>query len=73
MSVREDDPVLQALEEGSAVQASEIGTVFKVLNGKADKAANDESHARLWFFLRISLLAIATGAMGVLVAKAFGL
>ena len=56
-----------------AVQASEIGTVFNVLNGKADKAANDASHARLWLFLRISLLAIATGAMGVLVAKAFGL
>ncbi len=69
----EGQQLMHACHERTEVQASEIGTVFKVLNGKADKAANDESHARLWFFLRISLLAIATGAMGVLVAKAFGL
>jgi hypothetical protein len=69
----EGQKLMHACHERTEVQASEIGTVFKVLNGKADKAANDEAHKRLWLFLRISLLAIATGALGVLVVRAFGM
>ena len=69
----EGQKLMHACHERTEVQASEIGTIFKVLNGKADKAANDEAHKRLWLFLRISLLAIATGALGVLVARAFGM
>ncbi len=69
----ESQALLHACHERTEVHENEIGVAFKLLNGKASKEANDEAHARLWLFLRISLLAIATGAMGVLVVKAFGL
>lgn len=69
----EGQKLMHACHERTEVQANEIGTIFRVLNGKADKAANDEAHKRLWLFLRISLLAVAMGALGVLVAKAFGI
>jgi hypothetical protein len=54
------------------VQESEIGTLFKIANGKADRSANDEAHKRLWLFLRISLVAIGMGALGALVLRALG-
>jgi hypothetical protein len=43
-----------------------------MLNGKACKAENDEAHARLWLFLRMSLLAIAAASLGALILKALG-
>lgn len=58
------------VREKSRIQENEIGTVLGALAGKADAKANDESHSRLWLFLQISLLAIAAGAIGVLLAKA---
>ena len=39
----EGQKLMHACHERTEVQASEIGTVFKVLNGKADKAANNEA------------------------------
>jgi len=62
-----------AVREKAEVHEHEIGAIFHVLNGKADRAANDEAHSRLWLFLQISLFAIAAGALGVLLAKAYGL
>ena len=66
----EGQELMHACHERTEVQANEIGTIFKMLNGKACKAANDEAHARLWLFLRISLAAIGMGVLGALVLKA---
>jgi predicted nuclease with TOPRIM domain len=68
----EGQRLMHACHERTEVQANEIGTIFKMLNGKACKAENDEAHKRLWLFLRISLLAIAAASLGALVLKAFG-
>jgi hypothetical protein len=66
----EGQELMHACHERTEVQANEIGTIFRLLAGKSDKAANDESHARLWLFLRISLAAIGMGVLGSLVLKA---
>jgi predicted nuclease with TOPRIM domain len=68
--VDERNGLLHACHERIEVQENEIGTLFKMANGKADKAANDEAHKRLWLFLRISLIAIGMGALGALILKA---
>jgi hypothetical protein len=69
----EGQKLMHACHERTEVQANEIGTLFRIANGKAEKAANDEAHVRLWLVLRLSILAIAMAAVGVLVARAFGL
>jgi len=66
----EGQDLMHACHERTEVQANEIGTIFRLLAGKSDKAANDEAHARLWLFLRISLAAIGMGVLGALVLKA---
>ena len=58
--------------ERTEAHEEEITILFKGLNGKADKEANEAAHSRLWFFMKISLLAIATAAAGMLLLKAFG-
>ncbi|MHC5057778.1 MAG: hypothetical protein ACYTKD_24165 [Planctomycetota bacterium] len=68
----EGNGLLHACHERIKVQESEIGTLFRIANGKAEKAANDEAHAKLWLFLRISLFAIAAASLGALVLKALG-
>ncbi|MHC5059218.1 MAG: hypothetical protein ACYTKD_31580 [Planctomycetota bacterium] len=68
--IDEGQGLMHACHERTEVQANEIETVFKLLAGKSDKAANDEAHARLWLFLRISLAAIGMGVLGSLVLKA---
>ena len=68
----ESQALLHACHERTEVHENEIGVAFKLLNGKASKEANDEAHARLWLFLRISLFAIATAALGGLVLKSLG-
>jgi hypothetical protein len=65
----EHNGLVHACHERIEVQESEIGTLFRIANGKAEKAANDEAHARLWLFLRISLVAIGMGALGGLIVK----
>jgi len=67
----EGQKLMHACHERTEVQANEIGTLFKIANDKAGKTANDEAHARLWFVLRLSILAIAIASVGVLVARAF--
>jgi len=69
----EGQKLMHACHERTEVQASEIGTLFRIASGKSDKAANDEAHARLWLVLRLSILAIAMASVGVLVARAFEL
>ncbi len=69
----EDRGVIAACHERTAVHGHEIGALFNALSGKAGKAANDEAHARLWLMLRLSVLAIAMAAVGVLVARALGM
>jgi len=66
----EGQKLMHACHERTEVQANEIGTLFKIANEKAGKTANDEAHARLWLFLRISLAAIGMGVLGALVLKA---
>ena len=66
----EGQKLMHACHERTEVQANEIGTIFRLLAVKSDKAANDEAHARLWLFLRISLAAIGMGVLGSLVLKA---
>ena len=68
----EGQKLMHTCHERTEVQANEIGTLFRIANGKAEKAANDEAHARLWLFLRISLFAIAAASLGALVLKALG-
>ena len=65
--------LMHACHERTEVHENEIRGIRKALLTKATKAKNDEAHARLWLLLRVSLLAIATGLIGVLVMKAFGL
>jgi len=69
----EGQKLMHACHERTEVQANEIGTLFQIANDKAGKPANDEAHARLWFVLRLSILAIAIASVGVLVARAFEL
>jgi hypothetical protein len=66
----EGQELMHACHERTEVQANEIGTIFRLLAGKSDRAANDEAHARLWLFLRISLAAVGMGVLGSLVLKA---
>lgn len=61
------------VREKTQVHENEIGTVLGALAGKADAKANDEAHKRLWLFLQISLYAIAAGAVGMLLVRAWGL
>ena len=68
----EGQKLVHTCHERIEVQESEIGTLFRIANGKAEKAANDEAHAKLWLFLRISLFAIAAASLGALVLKALG-
>jgi len=58
------------LGDALVVHQNEIGALFGALGSKADARSNDEAHSRLWLFLRISLLAIATAATGAVVVKA---
>jgi len=69
----EHNGMVHACHERTEVHENEIGAIFKVLEGKAGKAANDEAHRRLWLFLRLSLLAIATAAVGAAVVRALAL
>ncbi|MHC5054599.1 MAG: hypothetical protein ACYTKD_07770 [Planctomycetota bacterium] len=66
----EHNGLVHACHERIEVQESEIGALFRIANGKAEKAANDEAHKRLWLFLRISLVAIGMGALGGLMLRA---
>ncbi|MHC5057360.1 MAG: hypothetical protein ACYTKD_22015 [Planctomycetota bacterium] len=66
----EGQKLVHTCHERIEVQESEIGALFRIANGKAEKAANDEAHKRLWLFLRISLVAIGMGALGGLIRKA---
>jgi hypothetical protein len=68
--LEEGQKLMHACHERTEVQANEIGTLFRIASDKAGKAANDEAHARLWLFLRISLAAIGMGVLGSLVLKA---
>ncbi len=70
--LEEHEETARAYREKTEVHDHEIGILFKLNNGKADSKANDEAHSRLWLFLKVSLLAIATGAVGALVAKVYG-
>ena len=70
--LEEHEETARAYREKTEVHDHEIGILFKLNNGKADTKANDEAHSRLWLFLKVSLLAIATGAAGALVAKVYG-
>ena len=70
--LEEHEETARAYREKTEVHDHEIGILFKLDNGKASKAANEEAHTRLWFFLKVSLLAIATGAVGALIAKVYG-
>ena len=71
--LEEGQKLMHACHERTEVQANEIGTLFRIASDKAGRAANDEAHARLWFVLRLSILAIAMASVGVLVARAFEL
>jgi len=58
--------------EKTRVHEREIGLLFKGLNGKADEDKNEDAHAKLWLFVKASLVALATGAISVSIAKLVG-
>ena len=66
-------PACAACRDAAGRHQNEIGSLFGALGSKADARSNEEAHSRLWLFLQISLFAIAAGALGVLLAKAYGL
>jgi hypothetical protein len=69
----EHNGLVHACHERTQIHQNEIGTLFGALGSKADARSNEEAHSRLWLFLRISLLAIATAAVGAAVVKALAL
>lgn len=69
----EHNGLVHACHERTQIHQNEIGTLFGALGSKADARSNEEAHSRLWLFLQISLFAIAAGALGVLLAKAYGI
>ena len=69
----EHNGLVHACHERTEIHQNEIGSLFGALGSKADARSNEEAHSRLWLFLRISLLAIATAAVGAAVVKALAL
>ncbi|TET34888.1 MAG: hypothetical protein E3J72_12190 [Planctomycetota bacterium] len=70
--VIEHQETVRGYYEKTAVHGEEIRIIFKAMNGKADKSANDEAHSRLWFVIRISLIAIFSSLAVLLIAKSVG-
>ena len=69
----ESSGIVHACRERTEIHQNEIGSLFGALGSKADARSNEEAHSRLWLFLRISLLAIATAATGAVVIRALAL
>ena len=69
----EHNGIVHACRERTEIHQNEIGSLFGALGSKADARSNEEAHSRLWLFLRISLLAIATAATGAVVIRALAL
>jgi hypothetical protein len=69
----EHNGLVHACHERTEVHQTEIGALFGALGSKADARSNEEAHSRLWLFLRISLLAIATAATGAILIRALTL
>ncbi|MHC5058547.1 MAG: hypothetical protein ACYTKD_28140 [Planctomycetota bacterium] len=65
----EHNGIVHACRERTEIHQNEIGSLFGALGSKADARSNEEAHSRLWLFLRISLLAIATAAIASAVVK----
>ena len=70
---RTEVPACAACRDAAGRHQNEIGSLFGALGSKADARSNEEANARLWLFLRISLLAIATAATGAIVIRALTL
>ena len=69
--VQEYQEGVRSYQEQTQVHEHEIQSVMDALGGKADRASNDEAHKRLWFVIKASLIAIATGAVAAMLIKAF--
>ena len=67
---RTEVPACAASRDAAGRHQNEMGALFGALGSKADARSNEEAHSRLWLFLRLSLLAIATAAVGAVVVKA---
>jgi chromosome segregation ATPase len=63
---------VKTYHEKVQTHAHEIGLIFTALQQKADDKGNTEAHERIWFVIRISMLAIFGSLAALLVARAVG-